>query len=124
MAKETKIKQLLESGALAQYKIIHFATHGAVAGGVSRASEPGLLLTPPNKASEADNGYLSASEIAALKLDAAWVILSACNTATWARRVLKRCRVSRAHSSMRVRVHCWCRTGRLVRTPPSSSLPR
>ena len=28
-----------------------------------------------------DDGYLSASEIAALKLDADWVILSACNTA-------------------------------------------
>src|SRR5262249_18357180 len=30
---------------------------------------------------ETDDGYLSASEIAALKLDADWVILSACNTA-------------------------------------------
>jgi CHAT domain-containing protein len=28
-----------------------------------------------------DDGYLSASEIAALKPDADWVILSACNTA-------------------------------------------
>src|SRR5262249_54563799 len=28
-----------------------------------------------------DDGYLSASEIAALKLDADWIILSACNTA-------------------------------------------
>ena len=43
--------------------------------------EPGLLLTPPQAASEEDDGYLSASEIAALKLDANWVILSACNTA-------------------------------------------
>jgi CHAT domain-containing protein len=42
---------------------------------------PGLLLTPPKTASETDDGYLSASEIAALKLDADWVILSACNTA-------------------------------------------
>jgi CHAT domain-containing protein/tetratricopeptide (TPR) repeat protein len=81
MATETKIKQLSESGALASYKIVHFATHGAVAGQVSRASEPGLLLTPPDKASETDDGYLTASEIAALKLDADWVILSACNTA-------------------------------------------
>jgi CHAT domain-containing protein len=28
-----------------------------------------------------DDGYLSASEVATLKLDADWVILSACNTA-------------------------------------------
>ena len=44
-------------------------------------SEPGLLLTPPAQASEEDDGYLTASEIAGLKLDADWVILSACNTA-------------------------------------------
>jgi hypothetical protein len=80
-ATETKVKQLSENGTLAKYKIVHFATHGAVAGQVSRASEPGLLLTPPDKASEADDGYLSASEIAGLKLDADGVILSAYNTA-------------------------------------------
>jgi CHAT domain-containing protein len=81
MATETKIKQLSEDGSLARYKIVHLATHGAVAGQVSRSSEPGLILTPPDQASETDDGYLSASEIAALKLDADWVILSACNTA-------------------------------------------
>jgi CHAT domain-containing protein len=48
------------------------------------AHEPGLILTPPDKATEEDDGYLSASEIAALKLDADWVILSACNTAAGA----------------------------------------
>ena len=80
-ATETKIKELSEGGALAKNKIVHFATHGAVAGEISSAAEPGLLLTPPDKASEVDDGYLSASEIAGLKLDADWVILSACNTA-------------------------------------------
>jgi CHAT domain-containing protein len=40
-----------------------------------------LLPTPPDEATETDDGYLSASEIAGLKLDADWVILSACNTA-------------------------------------------
>jgi CHAT domain-containing protein len=35
----------------------------------------------PKEQSELDDGYLSASEVAALKLDADWVILSACNTA-------------------------------------------
>jgi tetratricopeptide (TPR) repeat protein len=80
-ATEANIKQLSESGALARYKIVHFATHGAVAGQVSRTSEPGLLLTPPEQPSETDDGYLTASEIAGLRLDADWVILSACNTA-------------------------------------------
>jgi CHAT domain-containing protein/tetratricopeptide (TPR) repeat protein len=80
-ATETRIKQLSEAGTLAKNKIVHFATHGAVAGEISSAKEPGLLLTPPDNASETDDGYLSASEIAGLKLDADWVILSACNTA-------------------------------------------
>ena len=60
---------------------MHFATHGLLAGQLPGATEPGLILTPPLTATETDDGYLSASEIAGLKLDADWVILSACNTA-------------------------------------------
>ena len=44
-------------------------------------AEPALILTPPEQASEEDDGLLTASEIAQLKLDAEWVVLSACNTA-------------------------------------------
>jgi CHAT domain-containing protein/tetratricopeptide (TPR) repeat protein len=80
-ATETEIKRLSAGGMLARYKIVHFATHGAVAGELASGSEPGLILTPPDNPTEADDGYLTASEIAALKLDADWVILSACNTA-------------------------------------------
>jgi CHAT domain-containing protein/tetratricopeptide (TPR) repeat protein len=80
-ATEREVKRLSESGQLAQYRIVHFATHGALAGQVAGKAEPGLLLTPPAEASEVDDGYLTASEVAALKLDADWVILSACNTA-------------------------------------------
>src|SRR5262249_3159321 len=50
-------------------------------GQIGTAYEPGLLLTPPKTSTDTDDGYLSASEIVALKLDADWVILSACNTA-------------------------------------------
>jgi CHAT domain-containing protein len=80
-ATEATIKRLSDDGTLARHRIVHFATHGAIAGELSGASEPGLLMTPPDRASDFDDGYLSASEIAALKLDADWVILSACNTA-------------------------------------------
>ena len=76
-----EIKRLSASGELAKYRIVHFATHGALAGQIERQHRAGLILTPPDKATEEDDGYLSASEIAALKLDADWVILSACNTA-------------------------------------------
>jgi tetratricopeptide (TPR) repeat protein len=80
-ATESEIRRLAHEGILATYRIVHFATHGVVAGELSGTAEPGLILTPPDNASELDDGYLSASEIAALKLDADWVILSACNTA-------------------------------------------
>jgi CHAT domain-containing protein len=78
---ERNVKALSASGRLAQYRVVHFATHGALAGELNRVSEPGLLLTPPDAASSEDDGFLSATEIAGLRLDADWVILSACNTA-------------------------------------------
>ena len=71
--------------ALSGARVVHFATHGLIAGETeslaANRAEPSLLLTPPATASEADDGLLTASEISALKLNAEWVILSACNTA-------------------------------------------
>ena len=81
LATEREVKALSSSGQLSRYRIVHFATHGALAGELNGTREPGLLLTPPAEATADDDGYLSASEIANLKLDADWVILSACNTA-------------------------------------------
>lgn len=66
---------------LDDYRIVYFATHGLVAGDVNGLAEPALVLTLPSKASEADDGLLTASEVANLKLNADWVVLSACNTA-------------------------------------------
>jgi tetratricopeptide (TPR) repeat protein/CHAT domain-containing protein len=80
-ATEREVKRLSTTGELAKYRLVHFATHGALAGELDGAHEPGLILTPPATATEDDDGYLTASEIAALKLDADWVVLSACNTA-------------------------------------------
>ena len=76
-ATETTLKKL----NLAQYRVLHFATHGTIASEIEGTNEPGLILTPPQQQTELDDGYLSASEVAALKLDADLVILSACNTA-------------------------------------------
>jgi CHAT domain-containing protein/tetratricopeptide (TPR) repeat protein len=80
-ATERGIKAMGARGELARYRVVHFATHGLMAGQLSMDSQPGLILTPPAQATEEDDGYLTASEIASLKLDADWVILSACNTA-------------------------------------------
>jgi CHAT domain-containing protein len=43
-ATEERVKQLSDDRVLAKYKIVHFATHGAVAGDVSATNEPGLIL--------------------------------------------------------------------------------
>lgn len=67
---------------LRDYKIIAFATHG-IAPGELGIGEAGLVLTPPDGAGDAiDDGLLTASEIALLDLNAEWVILSACRTAS------------------------------------------
>lgn len=79
-ASETRLK----AAPLDRYRVIQFATHGLVAGDLSGLAEPALVLTPPPVPAEADDGLLTASEIAALKLDAEWVVLSACNTAAGA----------------------------------------
>ncbi|MFZ4807059.1 MAG: CHAT domain-containing tetratricopeptide repeat protein [Hyphomicrobiaceae bacterium] len=76
-ATETEVKRR----SLKDYRIVHFATHGLVAGDLSGLAEPALVLTPPAAPNELDDGLLTASEVAALTLDAEWVVLSACNTA-------------------------------------------
>jgi CHAT domain-containing protein/tetratricopeptide (TPR) repeat protein len=65
---------------LANYRVVYFATHGLVAGDVKGVAEPSLALSVPAKPTEEDDGLLKASEVAQLKLNADWVVLSACNT--------------------------------------------
>jgi CHAT domain-containing protein/tetratricopeptide (TPR) repeat protein len=65
---------------LVDYRIVYFATHGLVAGDVKGLAEPSLALTIPEQSTELDDGLLTASEVAQLKLNADWVVLSACNT--------------------------------------------
>jgi CHAT domain-containing protein len=70
----------VKGAPLADYRIVYFATHGLVAGDIKGLAEPSLALTIPAQASELDDGLLTASEVAQLKLNADWVVLSACNT--------------------------------------------
>lgn len=75
-ATETAFKQ----ADLDNVGVIALATHGLTAGEVG-AAEPGLVFTPPASGTPQDDGYLTASEVAAMRINADWVILSACNTA-------------------------------------------
>jgi CHAT domain-containing protein len=69
---------------LAEYRVLHFATHGLDARGTSMNGgklEPSLALTYPQSASDLDDGFLTASEVATLQLNSDLVLLSACETA-------------------------------------------
>ena len=70
---------------LDNYRVVYFATHALVAGEVEKfakvKAEPALVLSIPDKPTEEDDGLLKASEVAMLKLNADFVVLSACNTA-------------------------------------------
>ena len=76
-ASETAVKQ----AKLENYRIIYFAAHGLVAGEISGVGEPALALALPAVPSELDDGLLTMSEVSKLRLDADWVVLSACDTA-------------------------------------------
>ena len=66
---------------LSQFRVVAFATHGLLPGELKCKGEPALALTPPATATADEDGLLDAGEVAQLKLDADWVVLSACNTA-------------------------------------------
>ena len=72
----------VRSKSLDDYSVIAFATHGLVAGDLDGLNQPALALTPPATPSDKDDGLLQMSEVLGLKLNADWVILSACNTAS------------------------------------------
>ena len=80
ICKRMPVRPSVKRARLAEYRVVYFATHGLVAGDIKGLGEPSLALTIPKQPSELDDGLLTASEVAQLKLNADWVVLSACNT--------------------------------------------
>ena len=78
-ATETAVK-VGHRDEISRSRYVVFSTHGLMAGQMA-TGEPGLVLTPPDEATEMDDGFLTASEAAQLRLSADFVVLSACNTA-------------------------------------------
>jgi CHAT domain-containing protein len=66
---------------LADRQIIAFATHGLVPGDLDGLDQPALALSSPSVTNEPEDGLLTMEKIMKLKLNADWVVLSACNTA-------------------------------------------
>jgi len=77
-------EQNVETIDLSHYRIVAFATHGLVPGDIDGLTQPALALTAPDIAGTKGDGLLTMEKILALKLDADWVVLSACNTAAGA----------------------------------------
>jgi CHAT domain-containing protein/tetratricopeptide (TPR) repeat protein len=67
---------------LSRYRIVAFATHGLVPGDLDGLVQPALALSAPEVAGVGGNGLLTMEDILALRLNADWVVLSACNTAS------------------------------------------
>ena len=67
------------SGALGKKQVVVFATHGLLAGDLPSLNQPALAMagtTSPN-----ESPLLTLEDVLSLKLNADWVVLSACNTA-------------------------------------------
>ena len=65
---------------LSRYKVVAFATHGLTPGELPGLRSPALALTAPDIAGIDGDGLLTMEEVLQLRLDADWVVLSACNT--------------------------------------------
>lgn len=74
----------LKSLDLSAFKVLAFATHGLLPGELRGLTQPALALAAPDASDNDGDGLLTMEEILALRLDADWVVLSACNTASGA----------------------------------------
>jgi CHAT domain-containing protein len=74
-------EETVRTADLAHRRVVMFATHGLVPGDLDGLQEPALALSAPGVAHIQGDGLLTMSKILGLKLDADWVVLSACNTA-------------------------------------------
>jgi CHAT domain-containing protein len=70
----------VEHADLANYRILHFATHALLPSELPCAQEPAIVTSAPPDAKSAARAMLTTSDITNLHLNANLVILSACNT--------------------------------------------
>lgn len=76
MLGEQCTKESLKAMHLTDYSFIHFAVHGFLPGELRAVEQPALALTP----TEADDGLLTAQDVASLNIRSYLTVLSACNT--------------------------------------------
>ncbi len=70
----------VERMPLANYRVLHFATHAVLPTDLACQQEPAIITSPPSGATDASGALLTSEAIVRLKLDADAIILSACDT--------------------------------------------
>ena len=75
-ASESQVKAM----DMSDRRVIAFATHALVPGDLDGLDQPALALSSPLITGDAEDGLLTMEEIFQLRLNADWVVLSACNT--------------------------------------------
>ncbi|MBW1799904.1 MAG: CHAT domain-containing protein [Deltaproteobacteria bacterium] len=75
-ASERRVKGM----ELSDRKVIAFATHGLVPGDIDGLEQPALALSSPAVTKDNEDGLLTVGEILKMRMNADWVVLSACNT--------------------------------------------
>ncbi len=74
-------EQTIKSMDLSDLQVILFSTHALVAGDLDGLNQPAIALSSPFVTGNPQDGLLTMDEIMGLRLNAHWVVLSACNTA-------------------------------------------
>lgn len=81
-ATRASVLEMNSSGTLANKRVLAFATHGLIAGDLPGLDEPALALAAvTGESSDPLRALLTLDDVLELKLNADWVVLSACNTA-------------------------------------------
>ena len=75
-ASESQVKTM----DLSNRRVIGFATHALVPGDLDGLHQPALALSSPTVTGDKDDGLLTMGEVLRIRLNADWVVLSACNT--------------------------------------------
>jgi CHAT domain-containing protein len=71
-----------KNGNLAKQRVVAFATHGLMAGDLPNLTQPALAMAgTKDDATNVLAPLLTLEDVLTLKLNADWVVLSACNTA-------------------------------------------
>jgi CHAT domain-containing protein len=77
---EQASKHRVKTMPLSDRKVIAFATHALVPGDLDGLDQPALALSSSSVTGDQEDGLLTMKDIMKLKLNADWIVLSACNT--------------------------------------------